>query len=73
MGRASVAKPEIVFHINNEKHTLDQSHDLTQSLNDYLRRKTRFKVGHALKPSCLGIHQYLAFNISLRSFSDALL
>ncbi|BDA47143.1 Xanthine dehydrogenase/oxidase [Coccomyxa sp. Obi] len=43
MGRASVPEAGITFNINHEKHTLDQSHDLTQSLIDYLRRKTRFK------------------------------
>ncbi|EIE21740.1 molybdenum cofactor-binding domain-containing protein [Coccomyxa subellipsoidea C-169] len=33
----------VVFYINQEKHIFNASDDLTQSLNDYLRRKTRLK------------------------------
>jgi hypothetical protein len=47
MGKTSMAESGIVIYINQEKHTFNESDDLTQSLNDYLRRKTRFKVGHA--------------------------
>jgi hypothetical protein len=34
----------VTVYINQEKHTFGAADDLTQSLNDYLRRKTRFKV-----------------------------
>lgn len=47
MGKTSMAESGVVIYINQEKHTFNESDDLTQSLNDYLRRKTRFKVGHA--------------------------
>ena len=36
----------IVFYVNGERHALDDSSDFTLSLNDYIRRKTRFKVTH---------------------------
>ena len=35
---------DVVFYINGEKHVLDDSSGFTLSLNDYIRRKTRFKV-----------------------------
>ena len=47
MGKTSMAESGVVIYINQEKHIFNESDDLTQSLNDYLRRKTRFKVGHA--------------------------
>ncbi len=34
----------VVFHINGERHVIDNSGDYTLSLNDYIRRKTRFTV-----------------------------
>ena len=55
LGNSPVGVSEVVFYINQEKHIFNASDDLTQSLNDYLRRKTRFKVGHASKPSLLHI------------------
>lgn len=34
---------DIVFHVNGERHVISPS-DVTLSLNDYIRRKTRFTV-----------------------------
>lgn len=53
LGNVRAREWGITLYINHEKHKFTESDDLTQSLNDYLRRKTRFKVGHGLKPSLL--------------------
>ncbi len=43
-------------HINDEKHVFDASEHVTESLDNYLRRKTRFKVGLVTKPLlCLAL------------------
>lgn len=51
LANGSVDNEMVVVRINDEKHVLDSSNDLSESLNDYLRRKTRFKVDHSRKPS----------------------
>ena len=65
MANTAVDRETLTVHINDEKHILDASQDLSESLNDFLRRKTRFKVDHVSKPSLRLYYHYTFKGLTL--------